>query len=58
MDRNTVLWTLVVFFGASVVFGLIRRAAEGESAGVVLGLQAIALVAIVVALVLWMRRRR
>ena len=58
MDRNTILWTLVVFFGATVVFGLIRRAAEGESAGVVLGLQAIALVVIVAGLVLVVRRRR
>ena len=58
MDRTTLLWTLVVFFGATVVFGLIRRATEGESLALVLGLQAIALVAIVAALVLWVRRRR
>ncbi len=57
MDRTTIAWTLVVFFGATVVFGLIREAAEGESAGVVLGLQVLALVAIVAALVLWVRRR-
>jgi len=58
VDRTTLLWTLVVFFGATVVFGLIRRATEGESLALVLGLQAIALVAIVAALVLWVRRRR
>ena len=43
MDKNTLLWTLVVFFGASIVFRFIRRATEDESAGVtiVLGLAAL-----------------
>ena len=58
MDRNTLLWTLTLFFGASVAFGLIRRATEGQGAGLSLGLQAVALVAIVGAILVVMRRQR
>jgi hypothetical protein len=45
VDKRTFLWTLVVFFGASIVFRAIRRATEEESAGVsiVLGLAAMGL---------------
>ena len=39
VDRNTVLWTLVLFFGASIMFGAIRNATEDEGTGVSLGLQ-------------------
>jgi MYXO-CTERM domain-containing protein len=58
VDRNTILWTIVVFFGATVLFGLIRNATEDEGAGVSLGLQALAGVLIVAGLVLYVRRRR
>jgi hypothetical protein len=58
MDRNALLWTIVVFFGASVMFGAIRRATEDESAGVSLGLQVLAGLALVGAIVLFLRRRR
>ena len=34
MDRTALLWTLVVFFGASIVFRVIRNATEDEPAGV------------------------
>ena len=47
MDRNTVLWTLVVFFGATVAFGAIRNATEDQSAGVTIGLQAVAMLVII-----------
>ena len=47
MDRKTLLWTLVAFFGASIAFAAIRNATEGESALVTLGLEVLALVAIV-----------
>lgn len=57
MDRNTALWTITAFFGATVVFGLIRSATEDESAAVSLGLQAAALAVIVAAIVLVYRRR-
>ena len=52
MDRNTVLWTIVVFFGATVMFGAIANVTEDESAGVRIGLQAVAgliLVGVIVA---------
>ena len=57
MDKNTLLWTLVVFFGASIIFRFIRRATEDESAGVtvVLGLAALGLM--VAAITLFVKRR-
>jgi hypothetical protein len=58
VDRNTLLWTLVVFFGASIMFGAIGNATSGESAGVRLAAQLGAGVLLVGALVLFMRRRR
>ena len=57
MNRTTVLRTLAAFFGATVVFGLVRNATEGESLAVSLGAQTVALAVIVVALVLVFRER-
>ena len=57
VDRRMILWTLVVFFGASLVFNLIQDATRDEPLALTLGLEAIALVAIVAALVLITRRR-
>ena len=34
VDRDTVLWTLVVFFGASILFAAVRDATKDEGAGV------------------------
>lgn len=58
MERNTVLWALVVFFGASLMFSTIRRATEDESTGLALGLQALAGLVLVAAIVVLVRRRR
>ena len=58
MDRNTLLWTLVVFFGASIVFGAIANVTEDESAGLRLLLQLGAGVLIVGGILLYVRRRR
>lgn len=58
MDRNTLLWTLVVFFGASIMFGAIANATEDASAGVRLALQLGAGVLLVGAILLYVRRRR
>jgi hypothetical protein len=58
MDRTTLLWTLVLFFGASLVFASLHRATEGESVAVTLGVQVLALVALVAAVVIFVRRRR
>jgi hypothetical protein len=57
VDRNTLLWTLVVFFGASILFGAIANATSDESAGVRLGLQLGALALLIGAIVLYVRRR-
>jgi hypothetical protein len=58
VDRNSVLWVLVVFFGASVMFGVIGNATEDESDGVRIGLQAVAGLVLVGALVIYVRRQR
>lgn len=58
MDRNSILWTIVVFFGASVLFGAIANATDDESAGLRVGLQAVAGVALIGVLVLIVRRTR
>jgi hypothetical protein len=58
VDRNTLLWTLVVFFGASIMFGAIGNATSDQGAGVRLAAQLGAGALLVGALVLFMRRRR
>jgi hypothetical protein len=58
MDRNTLLWTLVVFFGASIMFAAIRNATRDEGAGVQLLAQVGAGAIVVGAIVLFLRRRR
>jgi threonine/homoserine efflux transporter RhtA len=58
VDRDTVLWTLVVFFGASVLFGIIRNAADEDGLGVSLAAQLAAGLLLVVFIVLVVRRRR
>ena len=58
MDRNSLLWTLVVFFGASIMFAAIRNATDDESAGVQLLIQLGAGLVLVGAIVVYMRRRR
>jgi hypothetical protein len=57
VDRNTLLWTLVVFFGASILFAAIRNATSDESAGVQLAAQLGAGLVVVGAIVLYVRRR-
>ena len=58
MDRNTILWTLVVFFGGTVLFGGIRNLTEDQPAGVTLGLQALAGLVLVGVIVVIVRRSR
>lgn len=58
MERNTLLWALVVFFGASIMFGAIRNATSDESAGLQLGLQLGAGLLLAGAIFLFVRRRR
>jgi hypothetical protein len=58
VNRNTVLWTLVLFFGASIMFGVIRNATEDESTGVSLGLQLFAGLLLIGAVILFVRRQQ
>jgi hypothetical protein len=58
VDRNTVLWTLVVFFGASIVFGVVRDAARDEGTGIALLAQFGVGLLIIGAIVVFVRRRR
>ncbi len=57
MDRSTLLWTLVVFFGASIAFRAIRRATEDEPIGVSLLIGLGALAVMVLAIKLFVDRR-
>jgi hypothetical protein len=57
VNRDTVLWTLVVFFGASIMFAAIRNATEDEGTGLSLGLQLVAGLLLIGAVILFMRRR-
>ena len=57
MDRNTLLWVLVVFFGATVLFGAIGNLTEDESDVLRIGLQAIAGLLVIGLLVDYVRRQ-
>jgi len=58
VDRNTLLWVLVVFFGASVLFGAIGNLTEDESDVLRIGLQALAGLLVIGLLVVYVRRQR
>ena len=58
MDRNSALWAHTLFFGASIAFAAIRRATEGESVALTLGLELLLLALIVGGIVIVVRRRR
>jgi len=58
VNRDTVLWTLVLFFGASIMFAAIRNATEDESTGLSLGLQLFAGLLLIGAVILFVRRQR
>ncbi len=61
MDRATVLWIVVAFFGATVVFRTLRNLTEDQSPEVALAVQLAALAALVgiaVLVVRWLRSRR
>jgi hypothetical protein len=58
VNRDTVLWTLVLFFGASIMFAAIREATRDEGAGLSLGLQLAAGLLLVGLIVVFVRRRQ
>jgi len=53
-----VLWTLVVFFGATVLFGAIGNLTEDESDVLRIGLQAFAGLLVIGLLVAYVRKQR
>jgi hypothetical protein len=58
VNRDSVLWSLVLFFGASIMFTAIRSATRDEGTGVSLGAQFAAGLVLVGAIVFYVRRRR
>jgi hypothetical protein len=58
VDRNTLLWTMVVFFGASLMFSAIRDASDEDGIGVSLAAQVAAGLLLIALIVLVVRRRR
>jgi hypothetical protein len=58
VDRNTVLWALVVFFGASIMFAAVRDLTRDEASGVTLVAQLAAGLLLVGAIVFIVKRRR
>jgi hypothetical protein len=57
-SRQTILWTLVAFFGAGLIFKLVGDATDGASVAVELAAQVAVLVVLLAAVTLVMRRRR
>jgi hypothetical protein len=58
VDRNTLLWTIVVFFGATVIFGAISNATDDEGDAVRIGIQGIVGLIFIALLVAYVRRMR
>jgi hypothetical protein len=57
VERNTVLWTMVVFFGSALMFSTIRKAAADDGVGVALLAQIVAGGLLIAFIVLYMRSR-
>ncbi len=57
VDRNTLLWAMVVFFGASLMFSAIRDASDEDGIGISLAAQVAAGLLLVAFIVLIVRRR-
>jgi lipopolysaccharide export LptBFGC system permease protein LptF len=58
MDRMTLLWALVLFFGAMIAFRAIQQLTEDSPVAVTLALEVVVLVAIIAGVVIVVRRRR
>jgi hypothetical protein len=56
VNVTTTSWTLVLFFGGALMFAGIRRLTEDQGAGVTLAVQGAALVLVIAAIVLVVRR--
>ena len=57
MDRSTILWTLVAFFGASVGFRGVQEATSGSPVLVTIELEVVLFAVIVIAIVAIVRRQ-
>ena len=57
MNATAISWTLVVFFGTSLLFGGLRRLTEDSSTGVTVAVQLGALAVVIAAIVLFIRIR-
>lgn len=57
MDRNTLMWSIVAFLGASIAFSIIQREAGDLGLGIVLLLELAALGVMVLLIVLIVRWR-
>ena len=58
MERKTILWCLTVFFGASITFQALKSATEDSPQGVSLAVQSVALVIMILAVVLIVRKKK
>lgn len=56
MERSTVLWTLVAFFGAAIAFNGVQQLTEDQSTLVTILLELVVL-ALIVALIIFLVRR-
>jgi membrane protein DedA with SNARE-associated domain len=56
VQRSTVLWALVAFFGASIAFNAVQDLTEDQSTGVTLLVELVVLAAIVALIVVLVRR--
>ena len=56
VERNTLLWMIVLFLGGTVLFGYLRRATEDSSTGVTVAVQVAALALVIGVLVVVVRR--
>jgi hypothetical protein len=57
VNRQTLLWSLVVFFGAGLLFNAVNDATEGEAAGIRVLAQVVTLAIVVGVITLVVRLR-
>ena len=56
MERSTILWTIVAFFGAAIAFNGVQQLTEDQSTLVTILLELVVLALIVVFIILVVRR--
>ena len=56
MNRTTLLWTIALFFGASIAFRLVQDATKDEALWVTLTAEVVLLLAMVAVIVVVVRR--